>query len=122
MEAAGKSSPLTGTAWEQQKRFQAITAHFLQAIPFSIPLVDRLQLAQSHNSKARENVQGENIRPIRIRIKRSHVFEDGFKNINRLGPRQRLYVCFIDKHGNEESGIDAGGLFKEFWTSLVSGI
>ena len=29
----------------------------------------------------------------------SHVFEDGFKNINRLGPRlqQRLYVCFIDK-------------------------
>ena len=121
LEATGKSSPLTGTAWEQQKRFQALTAHFfLQAIPFSIPLVDRLRLFNHIIRKARDSVQGENIRPIRVRIKRSHVFEDGFKNINRLGPRlqQRLYVCFIDKHGNEESGIDAGGLFKEFWTSL----
>ena len=34
------------------------------------------------------------------------------QNINCLDhARQRLYVCFIDKYGNEESGI-AGGLLK----------
>ena len=32
--------------------------------------------------------------------------------------RSRLYVVFVNAAGQEESGIDAGGLFKEFWTQL----
>jgi ubiquitin-protein ligase E3 C len=121
LEAVGKKTELSGAAWEHTKRLQALTAHyFLQAIPFTISFVDRLRLFNHIIKQARDVMQNESIQPIRVRIKRSHVFEDGFKNLNRLGPRirQRLYVNFIDNYGNEESGIDAGGLFKEFWTSL----
>ncbi len=121
LEAIGKNTSLKGAAWEHTKRLQALTAHyFLQAVPFTVSFVDRLRLFNHIIKEARDSMQGETIQPIRVRIKRSQVFEDGFKHLNRLGPRirQRLYVNFIDNYGNEESGIDAGGLFKEFWTSL----
>ena len=58
LEATGKSSPLTGTAWEQQKRFQALTAHFFAGNSFSIPLVDRLR--RNHIiRKARDSVRAK---------------------------------------------------------------
>jgi hypothetical protein len=34
--------------------------------------------------------------------------------------RRRLYVEFENEYGAAESGVDAGGLFKEFWTDLSS--
>jgi ubiquitin-protein ligase E3 C len=119
-EVAGKSK-LLGVAWERQKRLQALTAHhFLQALPFSVQFSDRLRLFNHILKDERVTFQNDEIAPIRVRIKREHVFIDGFKHMNKLGARlkQRIYVNFIDNMGNEESGIDAGGLFKEFWTSL----
>lgn len=34
--------------------------------------------------------------------------------------RQRLSVQYINEAGMQETGIDAGGLFKEFWTDLCA--
>lgn len=52
-------------------------------------------------------------------IRRNHVADDGFSALNSLGPalKERLAIRFIDQYGQEEAGIDGGGLFKEFLTS-----
>ena len=46
--------------------------------------------------------------------------DDGFTALNDLGSqlKERLAIRFIDQYGQEEAGIDGGGLFKEFLTSL----
>jgi ubiquitin-protein ligase E3 C len=56
----------------------------------------------------------------RVDIRRTHLAEDGFKKLNRLGPglKSLVQITFIDQWGNEEEGIDGGGLFKEFLTAL----
>lgn len=40
--------------------------------------------------------------------------------MNHLGRnmRQRIAVQYHNEAGMRESGVDAGGLFKEFWTDL----
>ncbi len=41
-------------------------------------------------------------------------------SLSRIGDlRCRLHVTFINEMGLEEVGIDAGGLFKELWTTLA---
>lgn len=52
-------------------------------------------------------------------IRRGHIADDGFRYFNSLGShlKGRLAIRFIDEHGQEEAGIDGGGLFKEFLTS-----
>jgi ubiquitin-protein ligase E3 C len=53
-------------------------------------------------------------------IRRTHLAEDGFRQLNRLGTSLKglVQITFIDQWGNEEPGIDGGGLFKEFLTAL----
>ena len=48
--------------------------------------------------------------------------QSSFEVLNRLGPnlKNRIYVVFVNDMGMEETGIDAGGLFKELWTSLAA--
>ncbi|EPQ26072.1 uncharacterized protein PFL1_06280 [Pseudozyma flocculosa PF-1] len=57
----------------------------------------------------------------RIKVRRGMIAEDGFAQMNPLGPRlkERLEIAFIDQWGHEEAGIDGGGVYKEFLTSLV---
>ncbi|KAL3945620.1 MAG: hypothetical protein SGBAC_000276 [Bacillariaceae sp.] len=57
---------------------------------------------------------------IPVRITRGRILEDGLKTMNNLGTnmRQRISVQYYNEAGMRESGIDAGGLFKEFWTDL----
>lgn len=52
-------------------------------------------------------------------IRRGHVADDGFRAFSGLGSHMkgRLAIRFIDEYGQEESGIDGGGLWKEFLTS-----
>ncbi len=69
-----------------------------------------------------------------LRVRRDHLFDDGFdafrqisqinlkvKIINKINLKKiflylkaRLRVVYIDAHGNDEMGIDQGGIFKEF--------
>ncbi|KAK1234798.1 ubiquitin-protein ligase (E3) [Marasmius sp. AFHP31] len=62
----------------------------------------------------------------RVDIRRGHVAQDGFDKLHlptREGTegwswKHPLEIGFIDQWGNEEAGIDGGGLFKEFFTEL----
>ncbi|KAK0540031.1 ubiquitin-protein ligase (E3) [Tilletia horrida] len=98
----------------------------LNNIPFVIPFEVRVEIFRQfiRNDRARFDVDRFDPmelhrRPVTIR--RGHVAEDGFRGLHRLGPalKQRIQIQFVDQHGFVEAGIDGGGLFKEFLTSLV---
>ena len=92
----------------------------------------RLKLFERIVTTDRVAIQGENsqnpfntnpLKPgIPIRITRGRILEDGLATMNHLGRnmRERLSVQYFNEAGTRESGIDAGGLFKEFWTDLCA--
>ena len=57
-----------------------------------------------------------------VSIRRGFVLEDGMRTLGALPPRAmrgRVAVSYVDgRTGERESGIDVGGLFKEFWCDL----
>ncbi|ORZ21131.1 hypothetical protein BCR42DRAFT_406881 [Absidia repens] len=94
----------------------------LNNIPFVISFEHRVQIFRMFvtNDRKRNNIL-DFVRPhAEVRIRRDHVFEDGFNQLYKLGPdlKKKISIMFIDSFGIEESGIDGGGVFKEFLTSL----
>jgi ubiquitin-protein ligase E3 C len=57
----------------------------------------------------------------KVRIRRDKLYSDSMSQISELGRRlkKKVQVTFISKHGNEEAGVDGGGLFKEFLDDLI---
>ncbi|KAG6502930.1 hypothetical protein ZIOFF_035219 [Zingiber officinale] len=57
---------------------------------------------------------------IGIVVRRDHIIEDGYKQLNFLGPKLKscINVSFISESGLPEAGLDYGGLSKEFLTDL----
>jgi len=55
-----------------------------------------------------------------MRIRREFIVEDAFRHIyeGKADLIGNMRILFIDAHGNQEDGIDAGGLMKEFMTKL----
>lgn len=58
---------------------------------------------------------------IEIAVRRNHIVDDGFAQLNSLGPKLKccVNVSFVNEHGLSEAGLDYGGLFKEFLTDLA---
>ena len=102
----------------------------LRVCPFLVSFKRRLKLFERIVTLNRIEVQGLNdqnpfnsnpLKPgIPVRIMRTRLLEDGLATLNNLGSnmRQRIVVHYTNEAGREETGIDAGGLFKEFWTDL----
>jgi len=101
----------------------------LNNIPFVIPFETRVSVFRQliYNDRQREaNLSRTTFRDPFMRqpgqkatIRRGHVADDGFQLLHNLGGhgmKQRLQIQFLDEFGNEEAGIDGGGLFKEFLT------
>lgn len=95
----------------------------LNNIPFAIPFNVRVEIFRDFiaNDMAHVDAAGPNGGPIgyHCTIRRDHIAKDGYDALNSLGPKlkRRIRITFIDQFGNEESGIDGGGVFKEFLTS-----
>ena len=57
-----------------------------------------------------------------VTVRRGRVLEDAISQLAHLPAcklKGRLHVVFKDQlTGRSEAGVDAGGLFKEFWTEL----
>ena len=53
-------------------------------------------------------------------IRRDHLIEDGFRQLNSLGPKLKsaIHVSFVSESGLPEAGLDYGGLSKEFLTDI----
>lgn len=103
----------------------------LKVCPFLVSFKLRLKLFERIITTNRIEIQGENsanpfhtnqLKPgIPIRIRRGHSLEDGLVLMNNFSPqmfRQRFQINYYNDAGARETGIDAGGLFKDFWTDL----
>lgn len=95
----------------------------LNNLPMSVPFQTRLLVFRQFVRADRERLgitrYGRSTRH-RVTIRRDHLAEDGFRQINSLGSHLKgtLEITFVDQWGNEEPGIDGGGLFKEFLHDL----
>jgi len=51
-----------------------------------------------------------------VRIRRTHSVADAMDGLpnDSVSLKHRVQITFVDEHGNQEDGIDGGGLFKEF--------
>ncbi|KIM29078.1 hypothetical protein M408DRAFT_329093 [Serendipita vermifera MAFF 305830] len=97
----------------------------LNNIPFAIPFESRVSIFRSFIRNDRfkmDNIGygGAHLHRNKVIVRRDHVSQDGFDHLNELGVawKGRLAITFVDKFGQEEAGIDGGGVFKEFLTSL----
>lgn len=65
-------------------------------------------------------VSGSGSGSIEIVVRRDHIIEDGYRQLNFLGTRLKscINVSFISECGLPEAGLDYGGLSKEFLTDL----
>lgn len=65
-------------------------------------------------------VAGPGSRSIEIVIRRGHVVEDGFQQLNTLRSKLKssIHVSFVSESGLPEAGLDYGGLSKEFLTDI----
>jgi len=109
-----------------------LSAPVLRVCPFLVSFKRRLRLFERIVYTNRVQMQGENstnpfhtnpLKPgIPVRITRGRILEDGLATMNNLGSdmRQRIAIQYYNEAGAKESGIDAGGLFKEFWTDLCA--
>ncbi|KAF9044018.1 hypothetical protein BJ165DRAFT_1479003 [Panaeolus papilionaceus] len=99
---------------------------FRQAIAPVVPLFDD---PESGNGNAEEggpavplgvNALGRAGRGRRekIMIRRDRVAQDGFDKLQDVDLKRSVEIGFVDTFGEEEAGIDGGGVFKEFFTSL----
>lgn len=110
---------------QRQLAFISPRLGVLNNIPFVIPFEQRVAIFRTFIESDRHRLRldlhsfGENRHKASIR--RNHVSEDGFTHLNTLGPRlkETVEIKFIDQYGLEEAGIDGGGVFKEFLTSLT---
>ncbi|CAG8700294.1 2723_t:CDS:10 [Cetraspora pellucida] len=94
----------------------------LHNIPFVIPFDERVKIFRQFIRNDRERHIHAIFEPrTRVTIHRSKIFEDGFDQLNAMGARLKnpVAIQFIDEFGIQEAGIDGGGLFKEFLTSLT---
>jgi len=75
--------------------------------------------------KASRKMAGEvdapGARSIEIVVRRGHVVEDGFQQLNSIGSRLKssIHVSFVNESGLPEAGLDYGGLSKEFLTDIT---
>ncbi|KAF9009589.1 hypothetical protein BDQ17DRAFT_1388399 [Cyathus striatus] len=54
-----------------------------------------------------------------VMIRRGSVAEDGFNKLSEADLKGQVEITFVDQFGEAEAGIDGGGVFKEFLTSLA---
>uniref|UniRef100_A0AAV1UR90 HECT-type E3 ubiquitin transferase n=1 Tax=Peronospora matthiolae TaxID=2874970 RepID=A0AAV1UR90_9STRA len=94
----------------------------IQSMPYIVPFPDRVKLFQRLVKADKEIHQNQGCSVYRIRIRRDAVLEDGLRKLNTIctSLKKRINVVFVNSAGREEVGIDAGGLFKEFWEDLAT--
>ncbi|CAA2973673.1 E3 ubiquitin- ligase UPL7 [Olea europaea subsp. europaea] len=94
--------------------------------PHIFPFEERVKMFREfiNMDKATRRMAGEvagpGSRSIEIVIRRGHVVEDGFQQLNTLRSKMKssIHVSFVSESGLPEAGLDYGGLSKEFLTDI----
>ncbi|KAH6558476.1 hypothetical protein KP509_1Z062300 [Ceratopteris richardii] len=126
--AAARAHELAMSSLKLRDYSQASAIGYVLAlIPHVIPFEERVQIFREFvkADKASRKMAGEFMGPgpgsIEVVIRRDHLVEDAFAQLNPLGSRFKsaINVSFVNEHGLSEAGLDYGGLFKEFLTDLA---
>ncbi|EJT98849.1 HECT-domain-containing protein [Dacryopinax primogenitus] len=98
----------------------------LNNLPFAIPFEVRVGIFRQFVRNDMESIGIYDVYGLRrprhgVEIRRDHVAEDGYDGLSGLGQALKgpVAITFRDQWGNIEAGIDGGGVFKEFLTSLI---
>ena len=128
---------------ESRKRYlQAVAPRLeiLQNMPFFIPFTTRVQIFKRFvdfdKAKRREGVADPEMwRMMHLnsahtnvlerhhaQVQRGKEFSDAFDQFYGLGVglKEPIHISFLDQFGQEEAGIDGGGVTKEFLTSVTT--
>lgn len=100
---------------------------FITVTPHVYPFEERVQMFREFikMDKASRRMAGElnapGERSIEIVVRRGHLVEAGFQQLNSLGSRLKssIHVSFVSECGLPEAGLDYGGLSKEFLTDIT---
>ncbi|KAG8995219.1 hypothetical protein FRB94_009328 [Tulasnella sp. JGI-2019a] len=95
----------------------------LNNIPFAIPFSVRVEIFRDFVAAdmTRLDLADPYARPKHhCVVRRGQIAKDGYDSLNQLGAqlKGRIQITFVDQFGEEEMGVDGGGVFKEFLTSL----
>lgn len=99
----------------------------ITVIPHIFPFEERVEMFREFinmdkvSRKMAGEVVGPGARSVEIVIRRGHIVEDGFQQLNNLGSRLKssIHVSFVNESGLPEAGLDYGGLSKEFLTEIA---
>ncbi|KAK9921117.1 hypothetical protein M0R45_029643 [Rubus argutus] len=94
--------------------------------PHVFPFEERVEMFREFikmdkaSRKMAGEVAGPGSRSVEIVVRRDHIVEDGYQQLNSLGSRLKssIHVSFVSECGLPEAGLDYGGLSKEFLTDI----
>ncbi|KAJ6615220.1 hypothetical protein B0H10DRAFT_2164909 [Mycena sp. CBHHK59/15] len=97
----------------------------LNNVPFAIPFFTRVAIFQRFVANNRNTLRANNPRrgrhsdsSGRLTIRRGHLAQDGFEQLQEVDLRDHISVTFIDKLGLAEGNAGHRGLYKEFFTAI----
>ncbi|KAI0820473.1 HECT-domain-containing protein [Trametes gibbosa] len=94
----------------------------LNNIPFAIPFDTRVGIFRRFVINDMQTRGPElfhrRMHMTRVTVRRTNIAQDGFDRLGDVDLKAPIAITFVDQFGNEEAGIDGGGVFKEFLTSL----
>ncbi|KAF9234160.1 HECT-domain-containing protein [Melanogaster broomeanus] len=93
----------------------------LNHIPFAIPFETRVLIFRRFIESDMMNRgfdQFSRRSRMEVSIRRTNIAKDGYDRLSEVDLRAPISISFIDQFGEPEAGIDGGGVFKEFFTSL----
>ncbi|KAL4073187.1 hypothetical protein V8B97DRAFT_2022994 [Scleroderma yunnanense] len=93
----------------------------LNNIPFAIPFETRVHIFRlfiRNDMEQRGFYRFSYAGRVEVSVRRGHIAQDGYDKLLGVDLRAPIAITFIDQFGEPEAGIDGGGVFKEFFTSL----
>jgi ubiquitin-protein ligase E3 C len=116
----------TSSIKKELREFSNFSMNLIRIMPWSIDYYERIKMVREIIDNDRIAIQGTDdphghrSRGTVVHIRRKHVLEDGIIAFNKVGNniKDRINVKYINHYGEEEAGIDIGGLFKDFITDL----
>lgn len=106
----------------------------LRTMPWAVDFYERLKIFREVVDTERVQMQGSLIedpfhpqprsKGVMVRVRRSQMLLDGMAAFDKVGGsiKDRVVVKYLNDFGEEEAGIDIGGLFKDFLTEVSTRI
>ncbi|ONM62673.1 E3 ubiquitin-protein ligase UPL6 [Zea mays] len=97
-------------------------SEIIKLAPFLAPFTSRVKIFTSQLTSSRQSTSHSALTRQRFKIRRNRLLEDAFDQLSLLSEEDLkgpIRVSFINEHGEEEAGIDGGGIFKDFMENIT---